>query len=219
MSFTKKILLSVICLFFIFPIFAQEPFNLKLAKLAVTRYMEDGQYQKDVNRAALDGEQYLQQRIQNNPDHRRLAIVLDIDETAISNYKMIKKNDFGEPMSYVNYSMGVVHNDPIKPVLNLCQYAHQHGVSIFFITGRKEHLRKVTSKTLKESGYPQWQGLYLEPENAHYKSAILYKSAIRKALEQKGYDVVLSVGDQQSDLAGGYADKLVKIPNPIYLVP
>ncbi len=34
-----------------------------------------------------------------------------------------------------------------------------------------------------------------------------------------GYDVILNVGDQVSDLQGGHADRAVKLPNPMYSIP
>ena len=34
-----------------------------------------------------------------------------------------------------------------------------------------------------------------------------------------GYDIVLNVGDQWSDLQGGYADRVLKLPNPTYFLP
>ena len=33
------------------------------------------------------------------------------------------------------------------------------------------------------------------------------------------YDVVANLGDQYSDLIGGYADRAVKLPNPTYYLP
>jgi hypothetical protein len=41
-----------------------------------------------------------------------------------------------------------------------------------------------------------------------------YKSATRAHIESLGYDIVASFGDQFSDLAGGFADKTFKLPNP-----
>jgi len=35
----------------------------------------------------------------------------------------------------------------------------------------------------------------------------------------QGYDILLTIGDQYSDLKGGYADKGFKLPNPMYYLP
>jgi predicted secreted acid phosphatase len=46
-----------------------------------------------------------------------------------------------------------------------------------------------------------------------------YKANTRKHIESLGYDIVLNVGDQWSDLQGGYADHTLKLPNPTYFLP
>jgi len=38
-------------------------------------------------------------------------------------------------------------------------------------------------------------------------------------LSEKPMLIVLNIGDQQSDLVGGHADKAFKLPNPYYLIP
>ena len=53
----------------------------------------------------------------------------------------------------------------------------------------------------------------------HGKSAIVYKTTIRKQLTDDGYTIVFSMGDQNSDLKGGFAEKGYKLPNPFYIVP
>lgn len=51
-------------------------------------------------------------------------------------------------------------------------------------------------------------------------TTVEYKANTRKHIEQDlGYDVVLNIGDQFSDLIGGYADRAVKLPNPTYYLP
>ena len=48
---------------------------------------------------------------------------------------------------------------------------------------------------------------------------IQYKSGTRAYIESQGYDIVADVGDQFSDLEGGFADKTFKMPNPNYYLP
>jgi predicted secreted acid phosphatase len=48
---------------------------------------------------------------------------------------------------------------------------------------------------------------------------IQYKSGTRAYIESQGYDVVADIGDQFSDLEGGFADKTFKMPNPNYYLP
>ena len=48
---------------------------------------------------------------------------------------------------------------------------------------------------------------------------IQYKSGTRAYIESQGYNVVADIGDQFSDLLGGFADKTFKMPNPNYYLP
>jgi hypothetical protein len=46
-----------------------------------------------------------------------------------------------------------------------------------------------------------------------------YKSLTREHIESLGNDIVLNMGDQLNDLAGGFADYTAKVPNPMYYIP
>ena len=151
-----------------------------------------------------------------NLSGKKLAIVFDIDDTSISNFKYIKENDMGGTIKYYKYIVRLSH-DPIKPTRDFYNFARNNNIAIFFITGRNESSRSVTTYNLKLAGYPSWQHLYMRPNNL-VGSAVPFKTSVRKKLTQKGYEIVLNIGDLESDLIGGYSDMTVKIPNPFYLI-
>ena len=64
---------------------------------------------------------------------------------------------------------------------------------------------------------PQFCGPYIDQGISC--PTIQYKSGTRAYIESQGYDVVADLGDQFSDLLGGYADKTFKMPNPNYYLP
>ena len=66
---------------------------------------------------------------------------------------------------------------------------------------------------------PQFCGPYIHATPAASCPTIQYKSGTRAYIESKGYDIVADFGDQFSDLEGGYADKVFKMPNPNYYLP
>jgi len=41
----------------------------------------------------------------------------------------------------------------------------------------------------------------------------------RGKIAAQGYTIIVNVGDQQSDLDGGYAERAYKLPNPFYYLP
>jgi HAD superfamily, subfamily IIIB (Acid phosphatase) len=144
----------------------------------------------------------------------KAAVVLDIDETALSNYAGIVKGDFG-----TTGSVGPIVNGTgtaIAPTLALYRDARARGVAVFFVTGRPSVFQKVTVANLKKAGYTKgWTGLAMKPTAA--KTAA-FKSAQRAAIQKRGYDIVANLGDQESDLDGGHADRAFKLPNPFYFV-
>jgi predicted secreted acid phosphatase len=156
--------------------------------------------------------------------------VLDIDETALSNWEVIKLDDFGRPIDgpCVPESGGPcgwaawdqLGRDPvIAPVLQVFRLARELKVTVFFITGRPESQRKATESNLAAVGYQGYQKLYMVPEGAHFASAVDFKAPIRAELEQAGYIIVANIGDQPSDLKGGHAEKAFLLPDPFYRVP
>jgi predicted secreted acid phosphatase len=94
------------------------------------------------------------------------------------------------------------------------------GVRVFFITGRPDrfNLRAATIKNLKEAGYDGWQELIMRPISSP-GSVTEYKSKARGDIEGQKYKIVINVGDQQSDLDGGFAVKTSRVPNPFYFIP
>ena len=46
-----------------------------------------------------------------------------------------------------------------------------------------------------------------------------HRAAERRKITEHGYTILLTMGDQQSDLAGGYAERTFKLPNPVYFIP
>jgi hypothetical protein len=76
-----------------------------------------------------------------------------------------------------------------------------------------------TIKNLNAAGYKDWDGLFFKPDGYQQGSIIPYKSSTRKRIEESGYRIVVNIGDQYSDLAGGYSERSFKLPNPYYYIP
>jgi acid phosphatase len=92
------------------------------------------------------------------------------------------------------------------------------GVAVFFISGRPPALRRATERNLREQGY-QWDEVIVFPEGARFASAVDFKVPERRKITERGYTILLTMGDQESDLAGGYAERTFKLPNPVYFIP
>jgi predicted secreted acid phosphatase len=200
--------------------YASEPRNLDLVKQDLIRYHDSGEYQKDLARVGQQALAYLKSEVNKAKlSNRRLAIILDIDETALSNYPDMVAMSFGGTSKEIEDAEGKGNDPVIEPTLELYQYAKAHNVAVFFITARREIYRSGTEANLAKAGYTYWDGLYFLPMDYHEKSVTGFKAGIRKKITEQGYDIVLSLSDQKGDLRGGYADKAFKLPAPFYLVP
>jgi len=199
--------------------------NLPEAKRQVGEYVDSGRYEADIAAGAEKARTYLESRA-----HRggKLAIVVDLDETALSNLPSLRANDYGfigagpcdlprGPCGLAAWIM-MAKAEPIKPVLALAELARQRGVAVFFLTGRPERMRAATEANLRAAGYA-WTGLILRPDDLTTRSAAEFKAPERKKIEEQGYTIIVNVGDQASDLDGGFAEKTYKLPNPFYLIP
>jgi len=145
------------------------------------------------------------------------ALVLDIDETSLSNYSAINADNF----TFGTNSRAEATNEigvAIPATLALYKDAIAHGVAVFFITGRGEDSRAHTENNLRTQGFDTWKAVVLKPAGSTL-STVAYKSAARADIEKQGYEIVANVGDQYSDLAGGHADAAYKLANPFYFLP
>jgi predicted secreted acid phosphatase len=146
------------------------------------------------------------------------ALVLDIDETAMSNYIGVPLGDPGSGSAGQVLPAALGVDTAMPPILDLYRDALARGITVFFITARPPEIQPTTVSNLHRVGYTTWGGLSFKPEDQFLSGAsnVPYKSGERARIEAAGYTVILNVGDQQSDLDGGHAERAVKLPNPFY---
>jgi predicted secreted acid phosphatase len=198
----------------------KEPANIVHAKQKLTHYHDSGEYMNDIANVMQKAMRYLELRVTSNDFHsKKPAIVLDIDETSLSNYRDMQHLDFGGTVEQIRNDEDKGTDEAITPTLKLYRYAKDHHIAVFFITGRLEEERTVTALNLQKAGYTNFDGLILRDALNRKTPAYVYKTSLRKQLTEKGYTIVLNIGDQMSDLRGGYADKGFKLPNPYYFIP
>lgn len=196
-----------------------EPANLGLLKQQLIQYYDSGQYLKEFSAVTTQASDYIQKeatlnKYQTHPKH--LAIVLDIDETSLSNYANMQQDDFANNPDKIAEELMAAQEPALQPMLDLYQQAVQNEVAVFFVTGRDQSFRDATMQNLRAAGYTQWSGLSFRNGKI---PTIAYKTAERAKISQQGYTIIASLGDQDSDLIGGYAQRTFKLPNPFYYLP
>jgi hypothetical protein len=79
--------------------------------------------------------------------------------------------------------------------------------------------KAATKLNLRVAGYAGWDGLHLRNPRSPGPSVAEYKRDARITIEKLGYHIIANLGDQESDLALGHADRTFKYPNPFYVIP
>jgi predicted secreted acid phosphatase len=207
--------------------FLSQPPNVGDAKIAALVYHDSGAYERDVALVASEASRWVAKRASAVS---RPALVLDVDETALSNWEILTLDDFGRPTrgpcvpesgapcGWAAWDQ--LGRDPaIVPILQLFQQARALNVTVFFISGRPESQRDATDRNLVAAGYRGYHRLYMVPDGAQFASAADFKIPVRTEIEQAGYTIIANLGDQPSDLHGDHAEKAFLLPDPFYRVP
>ena len=199
-----------------------EPANLSHLKTEIKAYHESGEYYKELTAVITKAQECIINRVNLNKQQahpQKLAVVLDIDETSLSNYDSMAAREFGGADKPWKKEVLTGKATAIEPMLSLYNLMLKEGIYVFFVTGRTESQRLPTHKNLNDAGYYHWSGLYLKPETYQHESAIQFKSNTRALIAQQDYTIIATIGDQESDLKGGYAEQGFKLPNPYYYIP
>ncbi|MEV4443002.1 HAD family acid phosphatase [Streptomyces sp. NPDC049577] len=142
-------------------------------------------WQKDVKKAVAPTIPWLRERAGEHGG--RPAIVLDIDNTALETH----------------YHPGRAN----EPVLDVAQWAHEHHVSVLFVTARTSS--SSARKELRQAGYPVDALCTRE----HGEDKDDGKERCRKELTEDGYTITANIGNRSTDFEGGYYEKGFKLPD------
>ncbi len=178
-----------------------------------------GCYAKDMDIEADRAVTFLETRAHRR-DNEKLALVLDIDETTLSNWEEMSGANFEYDSKAFNAWVESAQAPAIQGTLRIYNAAQRLGVRVFFLTGRPEAQRASTESNLRLQGFSKWEQLILRKPEQAKMTALAYKSGERAKIAVAGYRIILNVGDQWSDLRGKpEAELSVKYPDPFYFIP
>ena len=212
-----------------------QPPNIDGLKAQLRYYKCSGAYERDFKQVIDQAISHLVKRaaeLAKENQGIKPAIVLDIDETSLSNWAELQADDFG---FIVNGPCTLVKGDPCGDraweqrsegtaldTLRLFNKAKELNVAVFFISGRREDplTRQATEQNLTKAGYVGWTdaNVVLRPDKEG--TVEQFKTAMRQKIEETmRYTIIANVGDQYSDLRGGHGEQVFKLPNPFYFIP
>jgi predicted secreted acid phosphatase len=223
---------------------AKEPMNAYDYQKALNNYYDSGEYFADIAAQLKQAQSYLDKRVAENnqlptDQQKKLAVVLDIDETSLSGYPCMRTVsqhvlESVADKSYKQYAwakdfagrhftdvMAACKGFPAIPgMVDFYNHAKSNQIAVFFLTGRHDDYKDLTIHDLQHAGYKNWNGLLLwNKPYSKYPNADQFKLTRRKELQQTGYTIIIDIGDQYSDLYGGEYEKGFKLPNPFYFIP
>ncbi|WP_406438154.1 acid phosphatase [Streptomyces sp. NBC_00631] len=171
-------------------------FAAALPAQAADSTVTEAQWLSDVAAVTGPAQTYIDGRAAANTSGAKLAIVLDIDNTSLE-----------------THFEGGITIPATPPVLALAQDAHAKGISVFFVSARSDLYNVVTKANLKSVGYTV-DGLSARTVAQLLTESVAdFKTSQRKAIEANGYDIIANVGNNTTDLTGGYADTTYKLPD------
>jgi hypothetical protein len=142
-----------------------EPKNLSLLKEEILAYVDSGRYAKEVETISTTALNWIERRSSGaDAVTSRLAVILDIDETLLSNLPHMRTMDFGYLPGA--WSEWVVRGDApaIEPIRVLYDRALRRGCAVILITGRPERDRVGTEKNLRNVGVTGYSKIFFKPD-------------------------------------------------------
>src|SRR5690606_17195258 len=148
-------------------------------KAAVDAYFDSGAYDRDLAAVCESARDWIVQRASARRPGERLALVLDIDETVLSNVAHIRAQDFGYVPAVWDAWVDRAEAPAIEPMREVYRLARERGVEILFLTGRKDPRdRRATEENLRRSGLGDYAALRLfGPADSHLPTAAARKAA------------------------------------------
>lgn len=190
----------------------------------------DSDYAKELAGLQSGYRAYLTEALRSVPAGRKPALVFDVDDTTLLSYRYYRAHDFAYEADSYTEMVNAASMEPVFGMPALVNWADRAGYEVFFLTGRPQTQREGTARNLAGAGYRQQaddRHLFLRDRQSPPPyltcgttcTTIQYKSGTRAHIESLGYQVVANFGDQDTDLAGGYATRTFKLPNPMYYLP
>jgi predicted secreted acid phosphatase len=170
---------------------------------------------------AQDARNTVTQWIRKHPDAKKPAVVFDVDDTMLNNFEEYNSNDPAfsyNPESDKQFTLEckATANVPVRRLYRKFQAA---GLRIAVITGRPADQRSATIDCLQKRGFPRWNKLITRTEANSSLTSARFKAKAREALQDDGWTIVASVGDQISDMSYGRMKYGFLMPNPMYYLP
>ncbi|NPD47563.1 MULTISPECIES: 5'-nucleotidase, lipoprotein e(P4) family [unclassified Lentimicrobium] len=153
----------------------------------------------------------LDEKVENYEGSKKLAVVVDIDETVLDNSPHAARSIL-ENTNYPKYWdewCNLAEAKVIPGSLAFLKYAETKGVETFYISNRKAHLTAVTLKNLQAHGFP-----FADETHIMLRTSTSDKEERRNKVRET-HDIIILCGDNLGDFSSEYDDKNTKTRNEL----
>ncbi|HET7842892.1 MAG TPA: HAD family acid phosphatase [Xanthomonadales bacterium] len=152
------------------------------------------------------------ERTNDTPDDA-LAIVVDVDETVLDNTPynamLILEDAVYEEESWDRWC-NLRAAKALPGAVDFAQFAAHNGITMFYVTNRKAHLRDATADNLRAQGFPVADDNSNVMPRDDARGWTKDKGSRRSLIDEK-YRVVMMLGDNLGDfIDGAYADNATR---------
>ena len=174
----------------------------------------------------------LSEAVKNNKAKKKLAVVLDIDETVLDNSPQFgtQIRDTTEYPKCWDEWVKLAQAEPVAGAPSFLKLADSLGVKIFYVSNRKNYLLDPTIKNLRNKKLPQ-----VDSSSVLLRTGKRSKEPRRQSIISQGYEIALLLGDNLGDFSEvfdvrscdergkivkqnnqDFGDKFIILPNPVY---
>ena len=119
--------------------------------------------------------------------------------------------------SYINASNSIC----MDLILAFYHYVKEKDYHVVFLSERCITHESCTTTHLHRCGLniDGLDDVVLRPKEDRLLSSGIFKSSVRRNLvEEEGFEIAATIGDQDSDFDGGHTGLQIKLPNLLYLI-
>lgn len=142
------------------------------------------------------GKMIIDEDLKKNDIDKHRIVIVDIDETVLDNSPYQAQciiDDINYPVRWDEWCLKASAN-AVPGALDFLNYARANGLSVFYVTNRKEHLKEATIQNLKKLGFPM-----ADNDHVIMRTDENSKEGRRNKLSEK-YHISLLAGDNLNDL-------------------
>lgn len=206
-------------------------FSFDYMLLAVLWYQTSAEMRALSYQAFNTATMMVDQAVANNKDKKKLAVVVDIDETMVDNSPYEAANvlgNFGYPEKWGDW-INNASATAMPGAVEFMKYAVSKGVDVYYISNRKTTEKEATVKNMNALGFPMIDDTHLLLRE---KSS---SKVERRAIVSDTHEIIMLIGDNMNDFSGvfenknvvdrfavtdslkaEYGKRFIVLPNPMY---